>query len=171
MPLLDTTLDFSLTTLIASSLKVATAQTPSRKAPRWSEKEINRVRELLPYYSPKVVGQKLGRSEDGIKIMRQRQKIKASSKSEGWLSANRVMRLLGMPDARPVIGWVKKRLVLGHRIIGDDTWMAHEISLRRWIVSPISWLYFDTERILDPHLARLVELAQEKWADEWLTTR
>ncbi len=171
MSLLNTTLDSSLTTLITSSLKVATAQTPSRKAPRWTEKDINRVRELLPFYSPKVVGQILGRSEDGIKIMRQRQKIKASSKSEGWLSANRVMRLLGMPDARPVIGWVKKGLVLGHRISGDDTWMVHEISLRRWIVSPISWLYFDTGRIQDPHLARLAELAQEKWGDEWLTNR
>src|SRR5919109_3550534 len=124
MSLPDTMLDFSLTMLIASSLKVATAQTPSRKAPRWSEKDINRVRELLPYYSPKVVGQMLGRSEDAIKIMRQRQHIKASSKSEGWLSANRVMRLLGMPDARPVIGWVKKGLVLGHQVAGDDTWLV-----------------------------------------------
>ncbi len=171
MSVLDTTLDFNLPTLIASSLKVATAQTPCRRAPRWSEKDINRVRDLLPYCSPKVVGQMLGRSEDGIKIMRQRQKIKASSKSEGWLTANRIMQLLGMPDARPVIGWVKKGLVLGHRIIGDDTWMVYEISLRRWIVSPISWLYFDTERIQDPHLARLVELAQQKWGDEWLMTR
>jgi hypothetical protein len=171
MSLPNTTLDFSLTTLIASSLKVATAQTPSRKAARWSEKDINRVRELLPYYSPKVVGQMLGRSEDAIKIIRQRQKIKASSKSEGWFTANRVMRLLGMNDARPVIGWVKKGLVLGHRIEGDDTWLVHEISLRRWIVSPISWLYFDTERIQDSHLAHLVELAQEKWGDEWLTSR
>ena len=171
MALVDHMLDFNLTTLISSSLKVASAQTPSRKAPPWSERDLKRVQELLPFYSPKVVGRMLGRSEDAIKIKRQRQKIKASSKSEGWLSANRVMRLLGMPDARPVIGWVKKGLVLGHRIEGDDTWMVHEISLRRWIVSPISWLYFDTERIQDPHLARLVELAQERWGDEWLTTR
>jgi len=113
----------------------------------------------------------LGRSEDAIKIMRRRQHIKAGSKSEGWLTANRVMRLLGMPDARPAIAWVKKGLVLGHRIAGDETWMVHEISLRRWIVSPRSWVYFDTSRIQDPHLARLVELAQERWGDEWLNTR
>jgi hypothetical protein len=113
----------------------------------------------------------LGRSEDAIKIIRQRQKIKASSKSEGWLTANRVMRLLGMNDARPVIGWVKKGLVLGHRIEGDDTWLVHDISLRRWVVSPRSWVYFDTTRIQDPHLACLVELAQDRWGDEWLTTR
>jgi hypothetical protein len=49
--------------------------------------------------------------------------------------------------------------------------MVHEISMRRWIVSPRSWVYFDTTRIQDLHLARLVELAQERWGDEWLTTR
>jgi hypothetical protein len=171
MALADISLNFDLTTLITNSLKVGTAQTPSRKALRWSEKDLAQVKELLPYYSPKIVGQKLGRSEDAIKIIRQRQHIKASSKSEGWFTANRVMQLLGMPDARPVIGWVKKGLVLGHRIAGDDTWMVHEISLRRWIVSPRSWVYFDTSRIQDLHLARLVELAQGRWGDEWLTTR
>ena len=171
MALADISLISELTALITNSLKVGMAQVPSRKAPRWSEKDLAQVKELLPYYSPKVVGQMLGRSEDAIKIIRQRQDIKASSKSEGWLTANRVMRLLGMPDARPVIGWVKKGLVLGHRIAGDDTWMVHEISLRRWIVSPRSWVYFDTTRIQDPHLARLVELSQGRWGDEWLTTR
>ena len=171
MSLLNTTLDSSLTMLITSSLKVASPQTPSRKAPPWSERDLKRVQELLPFYSPKVVGRMLGRSEDAIKIKRQRQHIKASSKTEEWLSANRVMRLLGMPDARPGIGWVKKGLVLGHQVTSDDTWMVHEISLRRWIVSPISWLYFDSEHIQDPHLARLIELAQEHWGNEWLTTR
>lgn len=171
MTITDISLNFELRELITNSLKVGMAHTPSRKALRWSEKDLVRVKELLPYYSPKIVGQMLGRSEDAIKIIRQRQHIKASSKSEGWLTANRVMQLLGMPDSRPVIGWVKKSLVLGHQINGDDTWLVHEISLRRWIVSPISWLYFDTARIQDPHLARLVELAQGRWGDEWLTTR
>jgi hypothetical protein len=171
MALADSSLNFDLTTLITNSLKVGMAQTPSRKALRWSETDLARVKELLPYYSPKIVGQMLGRSEDAIKILRQSQHIKASSKSEGWLTANRVMQLLGMPDARPVIGWVKKGLVLGHRVAGDDTWLLHEISLRRWIVSPLSWVYFDTSRIQDLHLARLVKLAKERWGDEWLTTR
>jgi hypothetical protein len=70
-----------------------------------------------------------------------------------------------------VIGWIKKGLVLGHRIEGDDTWLIHEISLRRWVICPRSWVYFDTTRIQDSHLARLVALAQVRWGDEWLTTR
>jgi len=171
MALADISLNLDLTGLITSSLKVGMAHAPSRKAPRWNEKDLAQVKKQLPYYSPRILGPMLGRSEDAIKIIRQRQPIKASSKSEGWLTANRVMRLLGMPDAHPVIGWVKKGLVLGHRIAGDDTWMVHEISLRRWIVSPRSWVYFDTTHIQDLHLARLVELAQQRWGDEWLTTR
>ena len=171
MALADNLSNSDIAGLITNCLKVGMSHTPSRKALRWSEKDLAQVKELLPYCSPKIVGQRLGRSEDAIKIVRQRQHIKASSKSEGWLTANRVMRLLGMPDARPVIGWIKKGLVLGHRIAGDDTWMVHEISLRRWIVSPRSWVYFDTTRIQYPHLARLVELAQKRWGDEWLTTR
>jgi hypothetical protein len=171
MVLADISSDFDLTELITNSLKVGMAQTPSRKALLWSETDLIRVKELLPYCSPKIVGQMIGRSEDAIKIVRQRQHIKASSKSEGWLTANRVMQLLGMPDARPVIGWIKKGFVLGHQIAGDDKWLVYEISLRRWIVSPRSWVYFDTSRIRDQHLTRLVELAQERWGDEWLTTR
>ncbi|RPJ50471.1 MAG: hypothetical protein EHJ95_07000 [Methanobacteriota archaeon] len=171
MAIPDVSVDYGLSALISNTLKVGMAQTPSRKALRWSEKDLNRVKELLPFYSPKAIGLMLGRSEDSIKIKRQRKKIKASSKSEGWLTPNRIMRLLGMPDARPVIGWVKKGFVVGHRIEGDDTWLVHEISLRRWVICPRSWVYFDTTRIQDSHLARLVELAQERWDDEWLTTR
>src|SRR5689334_9363830 len=171
MDITDPSLNCDVAALITNSLKVGMAHAPSRKTPRWSEKDLAQVKELLPYHSPKIVGQMLSRSEDAIKIMRQRQHIKASSKSEGWLTANRVMQLLGMPDARPIIGWVKKGLVLGHRIAGDDTWMVYEISLRRWLITPRSWVYFNTARIQDPHLARLVELAQERWDDEWLTTR
>ena len=171
MTLVDNSPNFDLTELITNCLKVGTAQALSRKAPRWSEMGLAQVKELLPYCSPRIVGQRLGRSEGAIKIIRQRQHLKASSKSEGWLTANRVMQLLGMPDARPVFGWIKKGLVLGHRIAGSDTWLVNEISLRRWIVAPRSWVYFDTSRIQHQHLARLVELSQQRWGDEWLTTR
>jgi hypothetical protein len=171
MALADISLNFDLTALITNSLKVGMAHAPSRKAPLCSETDLARVKELLLFRSPKIVGQMLGRSTDAIKIVRQCQHFKASSKSEGWLTANRVMQLLGMADARPVVGWVKKGLVFRHRIAGDDTWMVHEISLRRWIISPRSWVYFDTKRIQELHLTRLVELAQERWGDEWLTTR
>ena len=87
------------------------------------------------------------------------------------MTANQVRMLLGMTDGRPVIGWIKKGLVLGHQIDGDSTWMVHEISLRRWVTSPLSWAYFDPSAISDEHLSRLVDLARKRWNDKWLSTR
>jgi len=157
--------------LIRTAVKfAAVGQPPSKKARRWNKCDLDRVKQLLPFHSPSVIGNMLNRSADAIKIIRKRHNISASSKSAGWLTANRVRLFLGMPDARPVIGSVKKGFVLGHQITGETTWMIHEISLRRWIISPISWAYFNPARIADMHLARLVRLAQARWGDEWLST-
>lgn len=157
--------------LIQSAVSGAMLHTPQAKAPQWSEHDLKRVEALLPFHSPDIVGKIVGRSGNAIKIIRKRRGIKASSKSDGWLTANRVRELLGMADSRPIIGWVKKGLVLGHQITGDSTWMIHEVSLRRWIASPLSWVYFDPARIANEELSRIVGLAQARWGDEWLSTR
>jgi hypothetical protein len=157
--------------LIQSAVSGAMLQKPQAKASRWSEDELSKIEKLLPFHSAHKVGEMLGRSGDAVKIIRQRRGIKAGSKSEGWVTANQVRMLLGMPDGRPVIGWIKKGLVLGHQINGDSTWMVHEISLRRWVTSPLSWAYFDPSRITDKNLACLVKLARNRWNDTWLSTR
>ena len=122
--------------LIQSAVSGAMLQLPQAKAPQWSEDDLNRVEELLPFNSADEVGRILGRSGNAIKIIRLRRGIQASSKTDGWFTANQVRELLGMADGRPVIGWVKKGFVMGHQINGDSTWMINEISLRRWIASP-----------------------------------
>lgn len=157
--------------LIQSAVSGAMLQLPQAKAPRWSETDLRRVEELLPFNSAEEVGRMLGRSANAIKIIRIRNGIQAGSKTDGWFTANQVREMLGMADGRPVIGWVKKGFVMGHQIKGDITWMINEVSLRRWVVSPISWVYFDPSKIVDKGIARLVELAQARWGDEWLSTR
>lgn len=157
--------------LIQSAVSGAMLQTPQAKAPRWSEEELSKIEKLLPFHSADKVGEMLGRSGNAVKIIRQRKGIKAGSKSEGWVTANQARILLGMSDVRPVIGWIKKGLVLGHQINGDRTRMVHGVSLRRWVTSPLSWAYFDPSSITDEKLARLVALAQKRWNDVWLSTR
>ena len=159
------------TDLIQAAVSGAMLQRPQAKAPRWSEDELKKVEKFLPFHSADEIGKMLGRSGNAVKIIRQRRGIKAGSKSKGWLTANQVRNLLGMSDGRPVIGWVKKGLVMGHQINGDNTWLVHEISLRRWVTSPLSWAYFDPACITDEKLARLVELSQTRWNDTWLSTR
>jgi hypothetical protein len=157
--------------LIQSAVSGAMILSPQAKARQWSQRELEEVEALLPYHSPDIVGQMLGRSGNAIRIKRKRRGILASSKSEGWLTANQVRVRLGMADGRPVIGWIKKGLVLGHQIKGDSTWLVYETSLRRWITSPVSWAYFDPSRITDQQLAHLVKLSQQHWNDTWLSTR
>ncbi|HSG44244.1 MAG TPA: hypothetical protein VLA72_13930 [Anaerolineales bacterium] len=159
------------TDLIQAMVSGTMLQRPQEKAPPWSEDELNQIEKLLPFHSADEIGKMLGRSGNAVKIIRQRKGIKAGSKSEGWMTANQVRILLGMPDGRPVIGWVKKRLVMGHQISGNNTWLVHEVSLRRWVTSPLSWAYYDPAGITDEKLARLVELSQTRWNDAWLSTR
>src|SRR6266436_8303078 len=108
------------TNLIQSAVSGAMLQKPQAKAPRWSADELSKIEKLLPFHSADKDGEMLGRSGNAIKIIRQRKGIKASSKSEGWMTANQVRILLGMVDGRPVIGWIKKGLVFGHQINGDS---------------------------------------------------
>jgi hypothetical protein len=157
--------------LIRSAVLSAMRQTPQGKAPRWTDHDLGEIERLLPFHSTDKVGEILGRSGNAVKIVRQRKGIRAGSKSKGWMTANQTRILLGMTDGRPVIGWIKKGLVLGHRINGNNTWLVHEISLRRWIASPVSWAYFDPTAIVDERLSSLVKRAQSRWNDAWLSTR
>lgn len=157
--------------LIRSAVLGAMRQTPQGKAPRWTDHDLGEIEKLLPFHSTDKVGEMLGRSGNAVKIIRQRKGIRAGSKSNGWMTANQARILLGMTDGRPVIGWIKKGLVHGHQINGSSMWMVHEVSLRRWITSPMSWVYFDPTAILDENLSSLVKRALSRWNDAWLSTR
>lgn len=157
--------------LIQTAVSGAMRQTPQGKAPRWTDHDLREIEKLLPFHSADKVGEMLGRSGNAVKIIRQRKGIRAGTKSRGWMTANQARILLGMTDGRPITGWIKKGLVLGHQINGSSTWLVHEISLRRWITSPMSWVYFDAIAIVDEHLSSLVKRAQSRWNDAWLSTR
>ena len=157
--------------LIQTAVSGTMRQIPQGKALRWTDHDLREIEKLLPFHSTDKVGEMLGRSGNAVKIIRQRKGIRAGSRSKGWMTANQARILLGMTDGRPIIGWIGKGLVLGHQINGSSTWLVHEISLRRWITSPVSWVYFDATAIVDGHLSSLVKRAQSHWNDAWLSTR
>lgn len=157
--------------LIQTAVSGTMRQTPRGKAPRWTDHDLGEIEKLLPFHSTDKVGEMLGRSGNAVKIIRQRKGIRAGSKSRGWMTANQARILLGMTDGRPVIGWIRKGLVLVHQINGNGTWLVHVISLRRWITSPVSWVYFDATTIVDERLSSLVKRAQSRWNNAWLSTR
>ena len=44
-------------------------------------------------------------------------------------------------------------------------------AFKRWLIRPTSWVYFDVKNIKNGAIRRLVELAQTRWDDEWITMR
>lgn len=49
--------------------------------------------------------------------------------------------------------------------------MILEISLRRFVVNPLNWIFFNINDVIDDHYKRLIQLQKDRWKDEWLTTR
>ena len=146
---------------------------PSPAPARWSDRELEILRAGLGYMSEEEIAQCLpGRSVVAVKLKRQRTAMPATSKAAGWLTATSAMRnIISLSDQRIISGWVRKGLVQGHFQGQRDICMVHEISLRRFIVSPANWVYFDPDKVIDPGLRRLIAIQKQRWQDEWLTTR
>jgi hypothetical protein len=159
--------------VICKTIRVA-SQRPvvsGSKKTRWRPDEEKSVRELLPSMSLAEIGHRIGRSAAAVNLYRKRRRLPAMTKSPGWLTANKARLALGLSDARIVIGWIKSGLLQGQRAQGLKTYVVREIDLKRWVIDPISWAYFDASKIKDPAIGRLVNLAMNQWNDEWLTTR
>jgi len=146
---------------------------PSPAPARWSDRELETLRAGLGYMSEEEIAQSLpGRSVVAVKLKRQRTAMPSTSKAAGWLTATSAIRnIIDLSDPRIVSGWVRKGLVQGHFQGQRDICMVHEISLRRFIVSPANWVYFDPDKVIDPSLRRLIAIQKQRWQDEWLTTR
>lgn len=139
----------------------------------WTDKEILALRKYCSLAMTDLeISLKLQRSETAIKLKRKRLKITTARNTPGWISVNKARIRLGMNDTRPIIGWIQKGLLLGRLLPqGSTCWMINEVSLRRFVTRPKNGPYFDTQKVRDRHLRRLIHISQEIWGNEWLTTR
>lgn len=139
----------------------------------WTDSELKQLREgCAALMTDLEIAVMLGKSEMAVHLKRERLQIPTVRNTPGWMSANKVRKRLGINDQRPIIGWIRKGLVMGRSLPqGSTCWMVHEISLRRFVTRPKNWPFFDINKVRDPHLRRLIDMAKERWNDEWLTTR
>ena len=168
------TISGSSTLLVNRAVAFAVASSPNQNQTYyWRDDELKILSENLGKMSEEKIADLLpGRSAGAVKIMRQRKGMKASTKTPGYLTANLASKKLGMKDPRPVIWWVKTGLVIGHRLDSVRTiWMVNENSLKRFVVSPQNWPYFDVDDVADEGLRHLISMEKVRWGDEWLSTR
>lgn len=141
-----------------------------RRSREWNDDEIQFLRDSMGHLTEAEIAALMRRSSMGVHLKRERLGIPATSKTPGWLSVEQARKKLGMKDGRPVAGWVRKGLVKGHSLGGPrKICMVYEISLRRFVVNPMNWSWFERERVRDPWLRRLLERQAQRWGDEWLT--
>ena len=138
----------------------------------WSKEEDDYLRMNRPYMSQADIARNLGRSEYAVEVRATRMGFTAARYAPEYLSANKIARLLGVdPHATP--NWIDLGILPGELFpyTGRVNRRVKVSVLKRWLIKPTSWVYFDVRRMRPGPLRRLVEVAQLKWGDEWLTTR
>lgn len=144
---------------------------PGRSAP-WSKEEDEYLQNNRPYMSQSEIARNLGRSEYAVKVRATRMGFTSARHAPGYISANKIARLLNVDGHKPPT-WIDLGILEGEHFPYPGR-ICRRVTIsvfKRWLIKPISWVYFDVKRMQPGPLRRLVEKAQIKWGDEWLTTR
>lgn len=138
-----------------------------KKAARWTKEEIARFRALIQDHSLAEIARVLGRTEIALLVMRKRFDIPAPSRQPGWLTGYQAGLVLGL-DIHSIMILQKRGLLPLEWTPGRSIRRIRKVRLWSWSINPMHWPYFRAHQVRDPHLRRLVELAQSRWGDQWL---
>ena len=137
----------------------------------WQDWELEFVERNIGHMPLAEIGDRLGRSENAVKICQVRQRIAAPSKKPGYYTGHGVAKLLRV-DIHSVCEWHRRGILVFHILPGPRQIMRiSRIRLWMFAINPEHWIYFKIERVRDPKLRRLIELRRERWGDEWWTTQ
>lgn len=144
------------------------------KRPPWTAEEEAFLLENLAQIGIEEAARRLGRSRMAVKVRATRIGATMPRHAPGYLSTNQIAKILGVDSHIPPT-WVDLGILEGERFPYDPSGppkrrVRVEV-FKRWLIRPRSWVYFKVERIRVAHFRRLVELAQQRWGDEWWTTR
>jgi len=144
---------------------------PRRKPLPWSEQEDDFLRLNLGFLSEEEIAQHVGRTWVAVRLRWKRDLgLPAPTKTPGYVTANQAAKMLDK-DVHAVCHWIRRGWLPAHLLPfrnGRMVWRIRVEDLKRFAVKPEHWILFRPERVRDPHLARLVALAVERWGDEWL---
>lgn len=143
------------------------------KALKWSIEQDDFLRRNLGWMDEETIAEVLGRTKIAVHLHWKRDlHLTAPSKAPDVITATRAAEMLGI-DAHKIAHWVdiglipNGRLMAGHRKIR----LIPRLSFMVWACAPKHWVYFDPNKVIDPHLQRLIRLEQKRWGDEWWSTR
>lgn len=144
---------------------------PPRPKP-WTSEEDEFYRKNAGMMSYEEMAEALGRSRNAIKVRFTRKGMPPASKAPGWMTAQKVANLLSI-DPHTTVGWIRKGVLPGEVMFFTrrPIYRIAIITLKRWLVHPEHWIYFDANKIKNPAWRSLVLRAQDRWGDEWWSSR
>lgn len=138
----------------------------------WTAEEEQYILDNMRWMTDAEIAEKLGRSANAVEIHRYRHlQYDQRRKDPDWPTLQQVMVIMGVKCQKTVAMWVNEGLIEA-RVLATPAGEIRAISrtmLFRWAVNPENWIYFKHERVIDPHLRRLLELRRQRWGDEWWT--
>jgi hypothetical protein len=143
------------------------------KAPDWTAAEDAYLRQHYLFATDQDLGEILGRSAEAVHLRWERDlHLPARSKHPQWPNASRIGHMLGIACSKRIIRLIDEGILPGRRTATDDGYIriVNLRTLTRWVLNPNNWIYFDTRKVRDAHLRRLIDHKRAAWGDEWLTT-
>ena len=127
-------------TLYAVKGQAAKLGIMQQKSPDWTEKELEKLAELIHQYSITQVAKRLNRSANAVKIKATRLKLGLRSR-DGWFTKREVSEICGV-DHKKVQSWIDNRILKAsyHNGVrpqknGMCMWHIKEADLRDFIIN------------------------------------
>lgn len=147
------------------------AKSRTKKSISWSQDEDDLLREWHGILPEEEISARLGRSTIAVHLRWSRDlRLPSPSKDPGYMTANRIARLLGV-DAHKVIRWIDGGLLFGEVLPGSkEIRRVRKDILLRCLLNPANWIWFDPGKVANAGLRRMLARRAERWGDEWWTT-
>lgn len=160
------------TALIDQMVSQAVKQDAEDGRRAWSEAEEQFVSENLGWLTDDEMGAYLGRTGVAVHLHWKREMhLPAPSRAPDVIVSDKAAAMLGL-DGHKLTHWVDAGLIPGRLMAGGKKIrLIQRETLRRWVLNPMNWVYFDWRGIRDPELRRMCSKRAKRWGDEWWTTR
>ena len=141
---------------------------------RWSPRQRAQLAALSGQLTDSQLAERLGKTTTAVKAMRYREGLPSRRQelvgSDVLCSTADIAAALGIGCSKTVIRWLEAGLIPYSDAGYEYEWrVIRRRDLIRFALNPDNWILFDTERVADPHIARLIELRRPR-VDEWLDT-
>lgn len=159
-----------MTLSVLIDFAVSASQDARPCARRWTAADDEFIRANILTMTFAEIGQHLGRTAPAIHVRMKKSGLAPVTRQPGWYTTNQVARILYL-DSHGVTKLCQRGILPYVRLPGKDmTKSIKRVTFYRWAVNPENWIYFHPARVRDPRLRRLIELARQRWPDEWWST-